>query len=116
MEALEQLRACTKHGEENIDSPVAFLKADMQFHQLIVESTNNPFLERVSQSISTLGKASREFTVQLPGVRQQSHADHEDILDALTKRDPDQAGRAMQRHLENVWHAYQQHTRTESNR
>lgn len=114
-DVLEQLRTCTEHGGKNIDNPAAFLEADMRFHHLIVESTKNPFLERVSQSLGILGKASRELTVQLPGVRQQSHADHEDVFDALMKHDPDQASRAMHRHLENVWRAYQQHAHTESN-
>lgn len=112
-DTLEQLRTCVEHGKKNIDSPAAFLQVDMRFHQLIVESTNNPFLVRVSQSLGILGKASRELTVQLPGVRQQSHADHEDVLTALMNQDPDQASNAMQRHLDNVWRAYQQHAYAE---
>lgn len=113
-EDLERLRACTEYGRDNIDHPATFLQADMQFHQVIVDSTDNPFLGRVSQSLGILGKASRELTVQLPEVRQQSRADHEDILDALMNHDPDQASSAMQRHLENVWRAYEQHEQAES--
>ena len=102
----ESLAACLDEGGRNLDDAEVFLKIDIAFHQLIVDAAANPYLSRVAQSFFELGRASREITVDLPGVRQQSHLDHESVYRALAERDGEAAYRAMQTHLRNVHEAY----------
>jgi GntR family transcriptional regulator, transcriptional repressor for pyruvate dehydrogenase complex len=105
-DVLEALRACLDEGARSLDEPEAFLQVDVRFHQLIVEATENAYLNRVAQSFFELGKASRAITVDLPGVRQQSHEDHEQVFAALAARDGARASGAMEVHLRNVRRAF----------
>jgi len=102
-ETLGRLRACIEEAEGNSDDPALWLQTDLEFHRLIVESANNPFLTKVAQSFQVLGKASRETAVKVAGVRQQSQLEHKRILTALEQGDPVGAEAAMRQHLE---HAY----------
>ena len=105
-DGLAALRACNSRGARTLTDPEAFQKVDEEFHQLIVEVTGNPFLQRVSQSYRELGKASRQITGRLPSILRQSHQDHDKILDALERRDSQAAKAAMEEHLHNVQAAY----------
>jgi len=115
-EGLERLKDCVARGHKSLDNPDDFLTVDVEFHGLIVRAAASPFLERVAESLYALGHASREITVQVPGVVHQSHADHEDILRALVVRDAERASEAMQRHLKNVQEAYHRHKDTMKDR
>jgi DNA-binding FadR family transcriptional regulator len=53
-------------------------------------------------SLSKLSQASRDRTGTIPGVLEQTTADHHKIVSALRARHPDQAHAAMLAHLENV--------------
>lgn len=108
-ETIELLQSCIAQGEKSVEDPAKFLEVDVEFHRLISEGADSPFLQRVAQSLHILGKASREITVQLPGIRQQVHADHQKILEALVNRNPAQASESMLRHLKNVQEAYHRH-------
>ena len=102
----ESLAACLDEGGRSLADAEAFLRVDIAFHQRIVDAAANPYLSRVAQSFFELGRASREITVDLPGVRQQSHVDHESVYRAMVERDREAACRAMQTHLRNVREAY----------
>lgn len=109
---IESLRRCMDRGVAALDDPDGFRQVDLEFHRRIVEATKNPFLIRVAQSFQELGKASRQITVQLPGVPKQSHADHATILAALAEGDVAAARQAMVRHLRNVHAAFKLSRRT----
>lgn len=113
-ETLDRLGTCVAEGEKSIDESEEFLRLDMEFHGILVEATENPFLERVFQTFQVLGKVSREITVQIPGVRLQSHSDHQRIFKVLKDHDPEGASRAMQDHLNNIQRAYFTHAKQQS--
>lgn len=100
--ALGHLRACMARGNRAQRRHEEFLAVDEEFHGIIVAATGNPFLSRVANSFQELGKASRKITVTLPGVTQQSHADHAQIMEALEGHDPQAARESMTSHLRNV--------------
>lgn len=108
-QAVEQIRSCVFKGESNLNNPEEFLESDIDFHKIIAQEAGNPFLERVAQSFHILGKTSREITVQIPGIREQAHADHKQVLEALSGHDPHAARNAMQQHLQNVQRLYHQY-------
>lgn len=103
---LEQLKHYVDQGETVLDDPEAFLELDVAFHKVITEAAGNALLRQIVQSLGVLTRASRSLTVNLPGVRVRSHEDHTAIYQALFARDVEAAGRAMQRHLEQVQGAY----------
>jgi len=100
-EELEDLGACL---ERSIAAPDrhAFLEADLELHELVVKAAGNPLLARFMESVSVLGLASRRETFKLPGITEQSLADHRAIVSALRDRDPGGAHRAMLDHLRNI--------------
>jgi DNA-binding FadR family transcriptional regulator len=85
-----------------VSDPLGFRVSDLEFHRTIMEAAGNPFLTRVSASLYVLGMEYRRIASETPGVLRQSLADHEDIVAALTRRDPDAAEKALEIHLRNV--------------
>jgi GntR family transcriptional repressor for pyruvate dehydrogenase complex len=108
-EDVELLQGLVDRAAVSIDDSEEFLEADVQFHQLIARMSGNSLLQRVGDSLRVLGRASRELTVNLPRVRQQSHRDHVAILDAVRRGDSEAAGEAMRAHLDHVRKAYLAH-------
>ena len=101
-EDLERLRAWKARSAECADDPDAFLAADLELHQIITEAAHNQIMARFMDSLTRLGTASRRRTGALPGVQTQSLQDHQAIVDALLRRDPEAAAAMMRRHLENI--------------
>ena len=80
----------------------AFVRADLELHQLVASAAGNPILSRFMSVLGRLGIASRRRTVEIAGVAGQVVGDHEAIVEALSTRDPEAAYQAMLQHLENV--------------
>ena len=57
---------------------------------------------RVFDSISRLLTVSRSRTVEITGVRERTVEDHQAIVAALKRRDPEAAQEAMLQHLNHV--------------
>ncbi len=74
------------------------IQADMDFHRLLAEASGNPIAALLMHSLSDLMQASLAH-----GYRRvtpaQAIKQHSGILQAIEKRDPAAAARAMQRHL-----------------
>ena len=101
-EEMAQLRACVSRAAAQVDDPEAFLFADLELHQIISVAARNQIIARVMESLTRLGMASRRRTATLPGVRAQSVQDHQAIVEALARRDPEAAANIMRQHLETV--------------
>jgi GntR family transcriptional regulator, transcriptional repressor for pyruvate dehydrogenase complex len=86
-----------RHGASAVDS-------DAAFHLTIGEATHNAALQRLVASIVEILKPMREKGLQTPGRAHKSLASHRQILEAIERHDPEQARRAMQRHIEAVEH------------
>jgi GntR family transcriptional regulator, transcriptional repressor for pyruvate dehydrogenase complex len=99
---LMALQHCVEASEESVGDHERFMRADLQLHDLIARAAGNAILSRLIDSIHALGIASRRSTTGLPGVEQQTVKDHREIVDAVARRDPHRAHRAMLTHLENV--------------
>jgi len=99
---LAHLRECVRRTEESLDDPKAYAQADLDLHNSIMAAARNPMLERMMMSVSDLTWASRQHTVNLPGVRLHSPQDHRAIVDALTERNPEKSRQTMLKHLSNI--------------
>jgi GntR family transcriptional repressor for pyruvate dehydrogenase complex len=99
---IAQLQECLQRSINHMHDPELFLLTDLELHSLIARAARNPILLRFMESIHQLGLVSRRRTGRLPGVTEQSMADHQRIVVALASRDPAAARVAMLAHLENV--------------
>jgi DNA-binding FadR family transcriptional regulator len=78
------------------------VEADLVLHRLIAEASGNALLAAMLESLSTLGRSSRSITAARPGVQRRTTDDHEAIVAAVERHDPDGARAAMAAHLERI--------------
>jgi GntR family transcriptional repressor for pyruvate dehydrogenase complex len=101
-EEVAQLEECLSRSSLGCTDYETYLQADLDLHEIIVTAARNPLLQRFMRSLHSLGKASRERTAMLPGVVEQTIQDHQHIVHALRKHQPEAAHQAMLVHLEHV--------------
>jgi DNA-binding FadR family transcriptional regulator len=78
------------------------VEADVTLHRLIAEASGNALLAAMLESLSGLGRSSRSITAVRPGVQEKTARDHEAIVAAVERGDPDAARAAMTAHLERI--------------
>ena len=74
---------------------------DMEFHRLLTRSARNEIFELMLESSADLGRESRLATISEVGW-QRAFEQHKEIVAALEHGNPDEAERAMARHLESA--------------
>lgn len=85
------------------DAPVHFQLSDQNFHKLISEYANNEILLRYSEELYAFGLNIRRQVMLEPGAIERSYQEHQHIVDALMRGDPDASERAMLSHLDSVY-------------
>ena len=101
-EDLAKLRELVKTGYELVDDPIGFRVMDLEFHSLVTRLAANPFLERMAETLYELGIDHRRAASEIPGVLARSAEEHERIVEALARRDVEQAVTAMTHHLNTI--------------
>ena len=77
----------------------ALVEHDVRFHRVIVEASGNTILCDVWTSLRV--EARTIITALKTGIDHHELAEtHEPVLAALAERDPERAGRAIRRHIE----------------
>ena len=99
---IARLQEMVTAGYALTSDPVGFRVLDLEFHQTLMSLANNPFLERVALSLYDLGMEYRRVASETPGVIARSAAEHEDIFNAVSQRDPELAAAAMRSHLQSI--------------
>jgi GntR family transcriptional repressor for pyruvate dehydrogenase complex len=98
----ERLRAIMGRLAASVDDAEAWLRTDQEFHQALAEISGNRVLLMFLTSIVDLLQQARRLSLSRWKTMDEAVAMHRDILTAVCSRDPDAAGRAMQRHIERV--------------
>ena len=80
------------------DTQDAAVLADMEFHRALAKAAGNPIADLMLESLAELGKASRTQTIGTVG-KLPAYVHHAAILDAIEKRQPEAAAKAMTAHL-----------------
>ena len=101
-EEIGELRACLTRSLETVEDEELFLESDLELHNRIRVAARNSILSLFMRSINKLSLYSRRRTGEFPEVRRQTLIDHQEIVDALSRRDPAAARRAMLDHLNHV--------------
>jgi DNA-binding FadR family transcriptional regulator len=83
-----------------------FERTDIAFHQALVETGGNPIFAALYRALSGWLARQRTISLRTPGALAAALASHEEIFEAVRARDPEAAGRAMDRHLRQVMGFY----------
>jgi DNA-binding GntR family transcriptional regulator len=78
-----------------------FFRSDWQFHQLVFDATRNPFLEEMSEIITTRVHRMRQIVEGGGDDTDRAVQEHRAVLDALAE-DPASAVAAMRHHIDAV--------------
>lgn len=99
---LARLSELVAAGYELSGDPVGFRVMDHEFHLTLSRLAGNPFLARAALSLYELGMEFRRVAAETPGVIARSAVEHDAIVAALHRRDPEEAALAMQAHLTSI--------------
>ncbi len=79
-----------------------YTHADIEFHALLLEACDNQMLRNMMQVVNAHLQLIRLRTVVLPGRARKTVQEHFKIMEAVNRRDPDQAEDLMRRHIRSV--------------
>ena len=85
-----------------LDDPVRFQISDQEFHDTLYRACGNALLADVVFDFYGYALEFRRLALKRKGAIAHSVADHQGIVDALHKHDPQAAVAAMRGHLEQV--------------
>lgn len=94
---LEEMRALVGSGD-----PLGYSELNARFHQQIWRISRHEVAARLLGNLKSQAIRFQYRTILEPGRPQRSLAEHEAIVDALARHDPDAAEAAMRVHLANV--------------
>lgn len=82
-------------------SKVAFYNT--QFHNYIAVSSKNKWLADITEKLLSYTMIYREYAVSRPGRMDNARQEHMQILDAITRRDSEEAQRIIKDHVETAF-------------
>lgn len=85
--------------EANRDDLSFCVEKDIEFHEIMVRSTQNRVFELIHESLTELLRESRKETIRSGGI-DNPISEHKKILTAVKDKDPDKAMEYMGTHLE----------------
>ena len=101
-EDINRLRGIVTQMEQDKEDVTAFVALDADFHQALSETTHNPLLAVLLDSVRHLMQEVRRQVHRHPEVYDTVIPDHLQIVDAIDAHDPEAASRAMRSHLDHA--------------
>jgi GntR family transcriptional repressor for pyruvate dehydrogenase complex len=98
-EDIQDLRRILGEMEAAKEDPVLFAVKDSDFHRRLAQTTHNPLLTLLLDSINDLMVEIRELVAKESGLVERVMPAHFEMLDCIEKRDAKRARRAMREHL-----------------
>jgi GntR family transcriptional repressor for pyruvate dehydrogenase complex len=94
-DVLRRQREKTERGEPAVEE-------DSEFHYLVALAAKNSVVQSVLDVLMGLLRETRARSLQTRGRPQRSLAGHRRVLEAIKRRDPEAAERAVRRHVEEI--------------
>lgn len=101
-EHMKRMEELLERAEQNMDDDAVLNQANMAFHREIAVASGNVVLAQLLEVLSTLFEKEQRKILDIWGSREEDHAEHVSILDALQARDEALAEKRMRNHLEGV--------------
>jgi DNA-binding GntR family transcriptional regulator len=95
--SIDEQRKCLSKGDAD-----GYYTRTLEFHEEILRAANNQTLERLLASVFAQMRAMRIQHKSIPTHLPKSCLDHEKILSAIRKRDPDTAEREARAHMQDL--------------
>ncbi len=95
---IEKLQKCISKLKENQCNLNICIEKDIEFHDILLNACDNEIFKIMLEPLSELLKESRKQTMKINPER--AIVGHKKILDAIIKKDSEQAAKAMFEHLE----------------
>lgn len=99
---LRRLRVALEDNKSAIGKPKHFAEADVAFHFILATIPNNPIFLSLHAAIAAWLTEQRVTSSRASGSNKAAYRAHSRILAAIESGDPNAAGKAMRRHLEEV--------------
>lgn len=99
---LAEMRQLHEVMTEHLFDTAPFVDANARFHRLIAEASGNQYFIEASQTLTERLRLYMVATTYVAHRHEQTHAQHQKIIDALAAGDPKLAVRAMRNHLRSV--------------
>lgn len=113
---LKELQNTLGEMKKNIEQGGTGEKQDLKFHAQLVKAAGNRALELVISTCSEVLNRTVPVTQHIEGVPMQALAEHERILQAITRCDGVEAAQHMHAHLSNAQQNLKKHTQTQGNK
>jgi len=101
-EDVAELERVLQAQKRKIGASQSAIAEDTAFHAALARATHNQVAVRLMQTLNDLLEGSRKLTLHQKGRPERSLRGHEAIVDALRRRNPDAAERAMQDHINQI--------------
>ncbi len=101
-EQISEMRSALDAAHRARSQPEEFINADLRFHRLLAEASQNPLVGALLDSIGDLLRNQRIRYFVASGGTENTERNHRKILDLVAQRRPADAYRAMQDHLRQV--------------
>jgi DNA-binding FadR family transcriptional regulator len=98
-ESLETMRGLIRLMKEKPGEPAGYVDADVQFHNEIARAAGNPLFEALLEPLSELLRESRLATFAGPRMVALRTRQHEEVMEAISAKDPEAARQAMRKHI-----------------
>ncbi|MER7078363.1 transcriptional regulator, GntR family [Saccharopolyspora kobensis] len=96
-------RAIARRSELQDGTPEEFVDADIAFHRAVVDAAHNTIITGLFDSLTErVREAMLDVLALLPEPRPVDHAEHHEIVAAITGGDPEEAARTARAHLEQL--------------
>ena len=96
------MREAVKVMDESLNDADTFIAADNTFHEALAQGTQNTLILILVNSIVNLLSEQRKQIFEVEGGPQRGQLHHKNILESITRRDPEAAREAMRAHLRQV--------------
>jgi len=105
---IQRLEISLKANHAAIGNLEAFERTDVAFHLTIAEIGENPVFSALHKAIAEWLALQRRISLRTPGAEASAYRSHEEIYRAIAAHQPEQAWRAMDRHLREVIRLFEQ--------
>lgn len=103
---LRELRLALDANRQTVADIDRFEKTDLAFHYVLAVIPRNPIFTALHAALAEWLVAQRRISLSIPGQNQIAFAAHQEIYEAIARRDADAAERSMRAHLQQVSGAY----------
>lgn len=112
-EQIERLTTALEINSQSLDDNALFIRSDVDFHRVLAEIPGNPIFMAIHVALLDWLIAARPKVAdkELYQHNSVSYQQHIAIVEAIRRREPEEADRALQTHLNSVsatWHAFGQ--------